>query len=1038
MRRFNTFSKYRNVVAKLDKDKSLSFPGTTLNTDGLDSCNMITASQYFIGFKSNGNNIGVLSLNEYEKINNGVIPMGRPSIQAHSSAVNDFEFSPFAYDLLASVSNDKTLKLWEIPEDGIKENLNNALVTLVHDENTSGVNMVHFHPTVENIISTASLNKVYLWDIENQKIINTFNSENEIQYFSWKEDGSLFVRSLKANSNCLEIIDPRNSNSPTVGAGHPGSKATRALWLGNTNNIITTGFSRTRDREIFLWDTRNMSSSVFSSRMSFSPGILMPFFDSDTNLLYICGKGNNILLKYELKNNNLEDNNQLLVTSNNFTGATLVPKRALDVMKCEVGRILQVTKDTVTPITINVPRTNMRNFIPEIFPDTKGDVSALTTEEWINGVTKEVQKISLDPAKAVAAKAHNKNANPLKTNPVTVSVPAPKPSDGPVMPIQVSIGATARANPLSTKPNPLSSKPNPLSAKPNPLSSKTNPINSGSSSNESLNKRSNPLNSSSESLNRRVNPLNSSSSSLNRRANPLNSSSSSLNKRANPLNRSSSSVNSDNNETKTKENDNQPPVTPAANIAMKFGSQASSYRFMSGKVKVQYDNLTGYWDNLTNEIDGIEVNNKFIAIPINGPGGRIAVLKTRESGRIPSTLNCILCGSTMTYYKFNPFNSNMLITGNENGNVQIWQIPDEGLNENLTEPDYSFSLFNGKTTLIEFNPLVENLVLVGGYDVGTGSTILKLLDINIKQEVFSEHEDKLNHPDIILNADWNYDGTKIATLCRDKNLRVIDMIKGEILKEGIASESNKGRVRWLGKSGKILSVGFDKQSNQEIRIFDENDLSKPLTALSIDLSSSLLCVHYDEDTNLIYLYGRGESNIKIYEFLEGQDPCCRLLLKINTESIQQGIAFDHKQYLDVAKVEINRAWVVSKDSIKSISFTVPRTKTEFFQDDLYCPTRDFEHSSMTIDSWKSGQITPLKTINLCPEGMKLLSENTTTRVVKSTAHLIRKVDDKSKGNVKDEFVNQLVARIGDSDSDSDSDNQLEQDNMEGLDDDEWD
>jgi len=30
-----------------------------------------------------------------------------------------------------------------------------------------------------------------------------------------------------------------------------------------------------------------------------------------------------------------------------------------------------------------------------------------------------------------------------------------------------------------------------------------------------------------------------------------------------------------------------------------------------------------------------------------------------------------------------------------------------------------------------------------------------------------------------------------------------------------------------------------------------------------------------------------------------------------------------------------------------------------------------------------------------------------------------------------------VARIGDSDSDSDSDNQLEQDNMEGLDDDEW-
>ncbi|ORX79121.1 DUF1900-domain-containing protein [Anaeromyces robustus] len=1010
MKRFNIFSKYRNIVAKLEKEKSLSFPGVTLNTEGLDSCNMISSSQYYISYKTNGNNIGILSLNEYEKTSNGVILMGKPSIQAHSSTVNDFQFSPFAYDYLASVSSDKTLKLWEISEDGLSENLNNALVTLVH-EDEGGVNMVNFHPTVENIISTATTNKVYLWDIENQKIINTFDSENEIQHYSWKEDGSLFVRSLKANGNGLEVIDPRNSGSqPITGAGHPGSKATRALWLGNSNNIVTTGFSKTRDREIFLWDTRNMGSTVFTSRMSFSPGILMPLFDSDTNQLYICGKGNNILIKYELRNNNLEDNNQLMVTNSNFCGVGLVPKRALDVMKCEIDRLLQVTKDSITPISITVPRTNMRYFIPEIFPDTKGDESALTTEEWINGLTKEVKKLSLDPAKSTPAKSHNKNAKPKTTSSASTTVEPPKPSSGPVMPIQVSVGATVtptRSNPLASKPNPISTKPNPVSAKPNPLSaSKPNPVNSGSSSSESLNKRANPLNSSSESLS----------------------------KKANPLNRSSSSVNVSENNKK----DEDTVSTPASAIAMKFGAQASSFRFMSGKVKVQYDNLSGYWDNLTNEIEGIEVNDKFMAIPINGPGGRIAVLKTRDSGRIPSTMNCILCGSTMTYYKFNPFNPNMLVTGNENGNVQIWTIPDEGLTENLTEPDHSFSLFNSKTTLIEFNPLVENLVLVGGYDIGTGSNVLKLLDLGKKEEVFPEHEDKLIHPDFILNASWNYDGTKIATLCRDKNLRVIDMVKGEILKEGIASESNKGRVRWLGKTGKILSVGFDKQSHQEIKIFDENDLSKPLTTLSIDLSSSLLCVYFDEDTNLIYLYGRGESNIKVYEFMEDQDPCCRTLLKINTESIQQGIVFDHKKYLDVAKVEINRAWVVSKDNIKSISFTVPRTRTEFFQDDIFPPTRDTEHSSMTIDAWKSGKITPLKTIDLCPEGMKPLSENNTVKVIKSTAHLIRKAGDKSNRNAKDEFVSQLMSRVIDDEENSDSDGGLEQDKMEGLDDDEWD
>jgi len=67
---------------------------------------------------------------------------------------------------------------------------------------------------------------------------------------------------------------------------------------------------------------------------------------------------------------------------------------------------------------------------------------------------------------------------------------------------------------------------------------------------------------------------------------------------------------------------------------------------------------------------------------------------------------------------------------------------------------------------------------------------------------------------------------------------------------------------------------------------------------------------------------------------------------------------------------VNKAWVVSKDSIKCISFTVPRTKTEFFQDDLFAPTRDVEHASMTIEEWKQGQFKPLNTIDLCPEGMK--------------------------------------------------------------------
>ena len=51
--------------------------------------------------------------------------------------------------------------------------------------------------------------------------------------------------------------------------------------------------------------------------------------------------------------------------------------------------------------------------------------------------------------------------------------------------------------------------------------------------------------------------------------------------------------------------------------------------------------------------------------------------------------------------------------------------------------------------------------------------------------------------------------------------------------------------------------------------------------------------------------------------------------------------------------------------------------------------------------------------------------------------MIRKADDKSNLSAKDEFVNQLMARVVDDDESDNSDGELVQDQMEGLDDDEW-
>lgn len=88
----------------------------------------------------------------------------------------------------------------------------------------------------------------------------------------------------------------------------------------------------------------------------------------------------------------------------NFTGeqtkgACLVPKRALKVMDGEVNRLLQLTSNSMIPITYQVPRKTYRDFHADLFPDTVGDKSELTPQEWFDGQNISVPLISLDPAK---------------------------------------------------------------------------------------------------------------------------------------------------------------------------------------------------------------------------------------------------------------------------------------------------------------------------------------------------------------------------------------------------------------------------------------------------------------------------------------------------------------------------------------------------------------------------------------------------------------------------------------------------------------
>merc|ERR1712100_81727 len=82
--------------------------------------------------------------------------------------------------------------------------------------------------------------------------------------------------------------------------GHPGVKGSRCIWLGERGTIFNVGFSRSSDRTYSILDPRKLDSPIVSANIDTSSGILMPFYDNDTGLLFLAGKGDGNIRYFEM------------------------------------------------------------------------------------------------------------------------------------------------------------------------------------------------------------------------------------------------------------------------------------------------------------------------------------------------------------------------------------------------------------------------------------------------------------------------------------------------------------------------------------------------------------------------------------------------------------------------------------------------------------------------------------------------------------------------------------------------------------------
>ena len=148
-----------------------------------------------------------------------------------------------------------------------------------------------FHPTASNVLASASTDlTIKLWDIESGQEKQEVTGHTEIiQSLAYNYNGSLLATTCRDKR--LRIFDLRSNQVVQEGAGHQGIKGSRVVWLGDSDRLATTGFSKMSDRQLNLWNTGDLSKPIKSEFIDTSSGVIMPFYDNDTSMLYLAGKG---------------------------------------------------------------------------------------------------------------------------------------------------------------------------------------------------------------------------------------------------------------------------------------------------------------------------------------------------------------------------------------------------------------------------------------------------------------------------------------------------------------------------------------------------------------------------------------------------------------------------------------------------------------------------------------------------------------------------------------------------------------------------
>jgi WD40 repeat protein len=387
--KFVRASSYRHVFGKMAKPEK-QFLGVDVLCSG--DGEFIASNGTYISFSKRGGGGPVVILKNDSP---GRIGNSAPLLSVHRAKVLDFDWSPFDKSLIATASEDNLVKVSKIPDGGLTANQTESLITLQgHEKKVIGLK---WHPTASNIIATAGFDHhAKVWNVESQQAVYNFTHGAELNHIRWNRDGSQLATTAKDKKT--RLYDPRDEKSCVEISPFAGSKKAGVEWLSAHNMLACVGFSRTSMRQVKLYDLRKMKKPCHEADLDQSAGVMIPYYDHDTSMFYIGGKGDSSIKYFEIVPTSPYMHFLSAFTdTKSHKGFCFLPKAACETTTCEVASCLRVMSHGVVPVSFTVPRKNADTFQADIYPDAYAGIAAQGADDWLGGANADPILTSMRP-----------------------------------------------------------------------------------------------------------------------------------------------------------------------------------------------------------------------------------------------------------------------------------------------------------------------------------------------------------------------------------------------------------------------------------------------------------------------------------------------------------------------------------------------------------------------------------------------------------------------------------------------------------------